>query len=132
MSGYRQQIAVVARAKHEKRGPVVYILLDTLPVAVAQHDHNILVEYGKVGLNGGSHLWKGAFGGYSDVFDDDGLGGDLRGSSLWVSFENDRNGRGFILMPRHCLVGKVLKEQTFADVITEQRTELAGQREYRA
>ncbi len=132
MPGYRQQIAVVALEKHEKLGSVVYKVLDTLPIAVAQHDLDIRVEYGKVGLDGGSHLWKGAPGGYSDVFYSDGFGGDRRGGHDGVPFENGRNGRGIILVSRRCLIGQDSKEQVFSDVITEQRSELAGQRKYRA
>jgi hypothetical protein len=50
---------------------------------------------------------------------------------LWASlapFEDCADGRGINQTPLRCLTAEVSKEQTFAEVIIDERAELAGQR----
>jgi hypothetical protein len=52
----------------------------------------------------------------------------LRRRSMLAPFEDCVDGRGINQMSLRCLTAEVSKEQTFAEVIIEERAELAGQR----
>jgi hypothetical protein len=47
---------------------------------------------------------------------------------MLAPFEDCADGRGINQMSLRCLTAEVSKEQTFAEVIIEERAELAGQR----